>query len=145
MKGVTVEMGFCWWQVRQIVGNTGEEAEFFNGLTDLVVGVGYEGNDLVELGILIRRKVDVKIIGIPLAADVSDLGGGAFDLSVYKFEKKKELGGCKAHFDQFGRYGSGIAGLQVVEEMSEGDGTQTVIKREGCLGFGGCKVVELGG
>lgn len=123
IEGVTVEMRFCRRQVGKAVGNTGEETELADGLEDVGVGVGYEGDDPVELGVLIGRQVEVEVVGCPLAADVSDLGGGAFDLTVDEFKKELELGGCEAQFDEFGGNGFGGTGLQVMEELGEGKGT----------------------
>lgn len=123
IEGITVEMGFCRRQVGKAVGNTGEETETADGLKDVVVGICYQGDDPVELGVLIGRQVEVEVVGCPLAADVSDLGGGTFDLTVDEFKKELELGGCEAQFDEFGGNGFGGTGLQVMEELGEGKGT----------------------
>ncbi len=120
---VTVEMGFIRGQVGQVVGNTGEEAEPGDGLQDVVVGVGYEGDDLVELDVLFRGKMSAVVVGSPLAADVPDLCGGAFGLAVDEFKKKIELGGCETQLDEFGGDGFGGTGLEVVEKLGEGYGT----------------------
>ena len=123
IEGVTIEMRFCRRQVGKAVGNTGEETETADGLEDVGVGVGYQGDDAVELGVLVGRQVEVEVVGVPLAADVSDLGGGAFDLTVDEFKEELELGGCEAQFDEFGGNGFGGTGLQVMEELGEGQGT----------------------
>ncbi|MCR9011048.1 hypothetical protein [Gabonibacter chumensis] len=123
IKGVTVEMRFCRRQVGKAVGDTGEETELADGLKDVVVGICYQGDDPVELGVLIGWQVEVEVVGCPLAADVSDLGGGAFDLTINEFKKELELGGCEAEFDEFGGNGFGGTGLQVMEELGEGYGT----------------------
>lgn len=123
IEGITVEMRFCRRQVGKAVGNTGKETELADGLEDVVVGVGYEGDDPVELGVLVGRQVEVEVVGCPLAADVSDLGGSAFDLTVDEFKKELELGGCEAEFDEFGGNGFGGTSLQVMEELGEGNGT----------------------
>lgn len=123
IEGVTVKVRFCRRQVGEAVGNTGKEAETADGLKDVVVGICYQGDDPVEQGILIGRQVKVEVVSVPLAADVSDLGGGAFDLTVDEFKKELELGGCEAEFDEFGGNGFGGTGLQVMEELGEGYGT----------------------
>lgn len=74
-------------QIGKAHGNAGKEAELFDGVADTGVGVGDPGDDVVELGVLFRRKMEV--VGGPLAADVSDLGGSAFDLAVYEFEEQE--------------------------------------------------------
>lgn len=116
-------MRFCRRQVGEAVGNTGEETETADGLEDVGIGVGYEGDDPVELGVLVGRQVEVEVVGVPLAADVSDLGGGTFDLTIDELKKELELGGCEAEFDEFGGNGFGGTGLQVMEELGEGNGT----------------------
>lgn len=125
IKGVTVEMRFCRRQVGKAVGNTGKETELADGLKDVGVGIGYESDDPVELGVLVGRQVEVEVevVGCPLAADVSDLGGGTFDLTVDEFKKELKLGGCEAQLDEFGGNGFGGTGLQVMEELGEGYGT----------------------
>jgi len=144
IEGVTVEVGFVGGQVGQVVGDSGEKPETGGGLQDVVVGVGYEGDDVVELDVLLRRKMSAVVVGSPLAAYVADLCGSAFGLAVDEFEKELELGGCEAQFDEFGGNGFGGAGLKVAEELGEGDGAQAVVKGEGCPGFGGCKAAEFG-
>lgn len=96
VEGITVEMRFGWGQIGLAVGDTGKETELSDCLADTVVGVCHDGDDPAELGVLIRRKVEEEVVGVPLVADVPDLGGGTLDLIVYEFEKEKELGGCEA-------------------------------------------------
>jgi hypothetical protein len=123
IEGVTVEMGFCRRQVGKAVGNTRKETELADGLKDVGVGIGYESDDPVELGVLVGRQVEVEVVGCPLAANVSDLGGGTLDLAIDEFKKKIELGGCETQLDEFGGDGFGGTGLEVVEKLGEGKGT----------------------
>lgn len=123
IEGVTVEMRFCRRQVGEAVGNTGKKTELPDGLENVVVGVGYQGNDPIELCVLIGRQVEVEVVGVPLTADVSDLGGGTLDLAIDEFKKKIELGGCETQLDEFGGDGFGGTGLEVVEKLGEGYGT----------------------
>lgn len=89
----------------------------------MVVGVGYEGDDSVELSVLLRRQAEVEVFVVPLALDVSDLGGGTFGLAVNEFEEELELGGGEAEFDEFGGDGFSGTGLEVVEELGKRYGT----------------------
>ena len=116
-------MRFCRRQVGEAVGNTGKKTELPDGLENVVVGVSYQGDDPIELCVLIGWQVEVEVVGCPLATDVSDLGGGTFDLTVDEFKKKIELGGCETQFDEFGGDGFGGTGLEVVEKLGEGYGT----------------------
>lgn len=53
LEGITVEVGFCRREVGQVVRKTGEGTELVDCGPDVVVGVSDEGNDAVELGVLV--------------------------------------------------------------------------------------------
>lgn len=110
VKNVCYGFGQSGWWNELVTDEEAVKASRFGGIKGVTVEMRF-----------CRRQVEVEVVGVPLATDVSDLGGGAFDLTVDEFKKELELGGYEAQFDEFGGNGIGRASLQVTEELSEGD------------------------